>query len=174
MDLFLDTCVIFGWCYTDDDFYPVCSDFIKQHPNAGNDYYTTEYIVRQEINDLKISRLHGRTKLIRLLERRANLLMPKIKDVQCSTHTLFHDMFDDVHQLLLARRTDNKRKDHDATLLTNAHIWDYVDTQLASPHFITLDENDIVKNQADIQAIVTRYTKGNPRLQIKLVDSMVN
>ncbi len=173
MDLFLDTCVIFGWCYTDDDFYPICTDFIKQYPNAGHNYYTTQYIVKQEIDDLKISRLHGRTKLVRLLEGRAKILMPRITDIQYSTHSFFHDIFSQVHSLLIARRTDNKRKDNDAKLLTNAHIWDYVKPQLTDPHFITLDDNDIVKNRTDIQAIVTSYTQGIPRLQIELVHSMV-
>jgi len=164
---------VFGWCYTDDNFYPVCSDFIKQHPNAGNNYYTTLYVVKQEIEDLKISRLHGRTKLVRLLEGRAKILIPRINDVQYSTHAFFHNIFNQIHTLLLARRTDGKRKDHDATLLTNAHVWDYVQSQLISPHFLTLDENDIVKNQTDIQAIVTSFTQGNPRIQIKLVDDMI-
>lgn len=173
MDLFLDTCVVFGWCYTDDDFYPVCSDFIKQHPNAGNDYYTTHYIVKQELDELKLSRLHGRTKLIRLLEGRAKLLIPKINDVQCSTHTFFHDMFNQIHQLLLRRRTDGKRKDNDARLLTNAHIWDHIEQHLKLPHFVTLDENDIVQNRTDIQAIVTQFTRNTPRIKIELVHSMV-
>ena len=173
MDLFLDTCVIFGWCYAKDDFFPVCTNFIKQHPNAGNEYYTTHYIVKQEINDLKISRLQGRSKLIRLLEGRAKLLIPKINDVQCSTHALFHDIFDQIHALLLARRTDEKRKENDAKLLTNAHIWDHAEAQLNCPHFVTLDENDIVKNRTDIQAIVKSFTQNAPRIQIESVHTMV-
>jgi hypothetical protein len=173
MDLFLDTCVIFGWCYTKDGFFPICTDFIKQYPNAGHTYYTTHYIVKQEIDNLKISRLQGRSKLIRLLEGRAKLLIPKINDIQCSTHAFFHDIFNQIHGLLLARRTDGKRKDNDAKLLTNAHIWDHVQPTLNRPHFITLDDNDIVKNRTDIQTIVSAFTQEQPRIQIELVDNMV-
>jgi hypothetical protein len=174
MDLFLDTCVIFGWCYNDDDFNPICSDFIKQYPNAGNNYYTTRYITDKEINELKNSRLHGRTRLIRLLENRAKILVPRITDIQYSTHVFFKNISSHIEALLLAKRTDNKRKDHDAILLTNAHIWDHMNQQLTTPHFVTLDANDIVKNRTDIQTIVTNQTQNNPpRLKIELVHSML-
>lgn len=173
MDLFLDTGIIFGWCYTSDDFHSICSDFIKQYPNAGHNYYTTKYIVEREINELKIARLQARTKLIRLLENRAKMLVPQINDIQFSTHPFFKNISSQIEALLLVRRTDNKRKDHDAILLTNAHLWDYTSQQLVDPHFITLDDNDIVKNRSDIRIIVIRHIGGIPRLNIELVHSMV-
>jgi len=173
MDLFLDTGIIFGWCYTSDDFHSICSDFIKQYPNAGHNYYTTKYIVEKEISELKIARLQTRKKLIRLLENRAKILIPNIQDIQFSTHPLYKDISSQIESLLLSKRTDTKRKDHDAILLANAHIWDYSTQELMNPHFITLDDNDIVKNRGDIRIIVVRQTGEIPRLNIELVHNMV-
>jgi hypothetical protein len=72
-------------------------------------------------------------------------------DINYFEHHLFDRLFRAILGLLELRRINDDLKDYDADLLANAHLWDFLDANLDTPQFLTIDGNDIVRNRDEIR-----------------------
>jgi hypothetical protein len=175
IDFFLDTGVVFGHNYPKDPHYPECLEFFKKFKIKEHNFYSTRYILERELNKIRSERTNGIVRLIRLIDQRARLILPNIIDIQYSTHPSYKMLYTELLTYLVTNRIDDSPKDHDAVLLTNAHIWDLETTNLVKPHFMTVDSKDIgeTTHKRDIQAIVNIRLSNQTRLKIELVSAMV-
>ncbi|MFZ0674958.1 MAG: hypothetical protein WB811_02085 [Methanoregula sp.] len=157
MDFFIDSGVVIGYSDTGDEkFHDPCKEFIRKFPPKENGYHSIKYIVNEEIRSTEKKRLEQRKKnALKLFPQRAKIFCDLINDVANKSHLSFDTLFKQIHDYLIAVRTDLKRKEHDAKLLTSAFIWAYEDGTLQNPHFITTDWTDICKNKPKLYSFVT-------------------
>jgi hypothetical protein len=181
-DFFLDSGLIYGYVDSKDDFHAPFLEHLANFAYEEHNYYAVKRVTMHEIKAIRSSmrtrpgarRPHnaGRMILAQMIARAENLFeLNKIKDRDYSaTHiTFFRELHKEIYALLEREKKNLDKKDRDADILTNAFIWDKVESNLNNPHFITIDKNDIMDNEADIKGKADECLETTSRLEFCLI-----
>ena len=177
-DFFLDSGVIYGGIdFSDETWHKPCADLFKEFPRKKHNYYSVKRIIDIEIYAVAKRRQNSgfikSDKFVRLIVQNAKALFNnneiKNVDYKYSKKEIYASLYKRINELLLRRADQNSKKDKDAHLLTNAFLWDNENRELHNPQFITIDYNDIKKNEVDLisEAITCLGTK--PYLCFRLI-----
>lgn len=171
MDIFLDTGVVFGWSFDEDNFHSNAVSFVKKYPAKRNTYYSTKNILEMEVKKLTLERTNGLSRRIRKISQFYKQFCESVKDVTCHTHAAYTHLRHQIHSFLSSN--GNPKKDHDAIYLTNALIWDGFTEKLVTPHFITTDKKDIYDNKEYISTMGVACLNCQLDLKIEYLPNMV-
>jgi hypothetical protein len=176
MDFYLDTGTIYGRIdHTDIELNPCCINFFRRYPFNAHNFFTTKYIVKGELDNVRLKRTRGLPKIGREVERRARLLLEKITDIEYSQNEIFKPLSSELEAFLLSAATPTTTpKDHDAKLLAHAYLWEKNMSGLQNPHFVTTDGIDINNNRRNIQLIAEKHLSCKTGLYIAFVKSLLN
>jgi hypothetical protein len=175
MDFYLDTGTIYGRIdHNDEDLNPCCISFFRKYPFNNHKFFTTKYIVKAELDNVRLKRTLGLPKVGREVERRARLLLENITDIEYSSHEKFKPLSGELEAFLLSAAAQKTPKDHDAKLLTHAYLWEKNMANLQNPHFVTTDGLDINNNKTTIQSIAEKHLACKTGLYISFVKSLLN
>lgn len=152
LDLFVDSGVVFGYGYVNKDpFFYSCQMLFDGRYFKENNYFTTKGIVRIEIDNVRQKRLrNASSSIIQLFLLRANAVLDRISDISFPNHPKYRVLTDMLEAFLLSVRKDSNKKQRDAILLSNSHIWAVTNSDLNSPYFLTSDKTDIYDNNSEI------------------------
>ncbi|MHB8164700.1 MAG: hypothetical protein ACYDDV_10250 [Methanoregula sp.] len=175
MDFYLDTGTIYGRIdHTDRELNPCCISFFRKFPFKSNNFFTTKYIVEEELSNVRFKRTQGLPKTGREVERRARLILQGINNVEYSSHCVFKPLSGELESFLISAAENGSPKDHDAKLLTNAYLWEKNMSNLQKPHFVTTDGKDINNNKDEIQSIAEKHLACKTGLFIAFVKALLN
>jgi len=171
MNFYLDTGVVFGYGYRDDDFCIFSEKLTKKFPPKKNNYYSNLYILNKELDNLYNYRIgHKPNRLVRMVQQKIKNLLEKINDLSYQKHSLYPSIYQEILRILETNKIDEKPKNYDSIHLTTAHIWDY-DNDNLDPYFVTTDRKDILENKDEIQNNVKNITNYECNLKIEyLID----
>jgi hypothetical protein len=174
LDIFVDTGVVFGYAWIDDEeFHAECLAFRRKHPVGKNKYYSTKNILKKEIDGLTDKRTASVRRVIRRIINRAEEFYGIIDDVAYPNHSKYPEIFGKIHAVLLKYNKKPEKKNHDAIYLANAHIWENETAGLVEPHFVTTDKTDIYENRDEIQNEVNACLSCTTALTIEYVRNLV-
>lgn len=179
-DLFLDSGIIYGSIdLSDKMWHKPCIDHFKRFPRNKHNYYSVKRIIDTEMYSVgrrrKESGFIKSDKILRLIVLKAEALFNnnEVKDIDYikSKKEIYDPLYKAINELLLAKRktADKNSKDRDAHLLTNAFLWDNENRELHHPHFITIDNKDIKKNEKDLISEAMACLGTLPRLCFCLI-----
>jgi hypothetical protein len=175
MDFYLDTGTIYGRIdHTDVQLNPCCISFFRKYPFNSNNFFTTKYIVKAELDNVRLKRTQGLPKVGREVERRARLILEDIRDIEYSSHGIFKPLSAELEAFLISAAENKTPKDHDAKLLTHAFLWENDMADLQTPHFVTTDGIDINNNRDEIRSIAEKHLTCKTGLYIAFVKSLLN
>ncbi len=175
MDFYLDTGTIYGRIdHNDKVLNPICVAFFRKFPFKSNNFFTTKYIVEDELNNVRFKRTLGLPKTGREIERRARLILQSVNNVEYSQHNAFKPLSIEIESFLFKAAEKKTPKDHDAKLLANAYLWELFESNLQTPHFVTTDGKDINNNKNEIQVIAEKHLAQKTGLFIAFVAALLN
>jgi len=175
MDFYLDTGTIYGRIdHNDKVLNPICIAFFRKFSFKSNNFFTTKYIVEDELNNVRFKRTLGLPKTGREVERRARLILQTINNVEYSQHGVFKPLSSELELFLFNTAEKKSPKDHDAKLLANAYLWEKSVSNLQTPHFVTTDGIDISNNKNEIQTIAEKHLAQKTGLFISYVKALLN
>jgi predicted nucleic acid-binding protein len=171
LDIFVDTGIVIGYSdISDTTFHEPCKTFVERHKLGSNGYYSNLRVINEEIRTKELERRKIKPqRVMRRFTQRAKIFIDHLRDASYETHKDFMTIYTDLHTFLLSVKNDLKRKEHDAILLTSAHLWGCLETNLVESHFLTTDYGDIVRNKDEIQRRVNLYLPTATKLKIKYI-----
>jgi hypothetical protein len=155
-DFFLDSGIIYGHAdFSDKIWHKPCESHFKKYPRSGHNYYSVKRVIDREIYTVSKRRKEtGFIKSDRMMRNiikiaKALFYTNEIKNVDYINikKDIYFKLYKIIYDFLMKRKADHNQKDRDAHLLTNAFLWDMENRELHHPHFVTIDEKDIKRNE---------------------------
>ncbi|MDG6249620.1 hypothetical protein [Methanocalculus sp.] len=151
MDFFLDSGLIYGLVDERDRHRTRIQIFFEYLDFDSHNFVSTRRVVDRELKNIRRKRTEGVSREEREYQRMWTHLLDIIGDVDYIEHYLFDRLFPNIREVLENNKQDDNPKDRDADLLSNAYLWDYHRDELDTPQFVTIDRNDIIRNQHEIK-----------------------
>jgi len=168
MEFFLDTGVIWGYCFPADNFHSCCDKFFSDHPFSEFQYYSTQK-VKEELKKLRRKKLNIRdpeiSKIARLVHQCVDRMWDKkIKKVSYDNRREFPQLRDYILAIIFPLGGEIYEVQNDATILSNAVFWSLEHSNECI--FLTTDWKHILSNKSKIISQAYQVLSREIRLKI--------